>query len=506
MMILFSLIDEYLSLLCDSCEFHSSHLQVFAAAGKNQVKIIDRRHFADKYDDKMSDIQGTQIPFLFHEDCRERDIPAGKEIKRVSPITESAQIEMQFKSICCREGWELNYIGQRGWAFNGTVNGLVTELRVVCKKMMEGSIFHNLYFAERFLELLESVISVTGIKHSYNNADLSSVSSLGQTYSCKDFNPPLFGGSQVIKVLKSQIKNVASSSIPVLIEGENGTGKEIVARNIHHLGPGRPGSLVIINCMELPPSLLQSELFGHVKGSFTGAMNDRRGLIESAEGGTFFLDEIGEMPLHLQAALLRVIQEKEIRRVGESQRRVIDVRFVFATNRDLASRVKEGKFREDLYYRIKGVRIHLPPLRKRKEDILLLAKLFLDSASRKLSRKTPKISTGAARELLVYNWPGNVRELKNEIERVMALFPDDQLIFPDMFSSSVRNGRLDLSSGLDPEAETLPAAVRRLELMMIEKTLKRFSGNRTRSAAVLGITRQGLLKKMKRHALAETVC
>ena len=129
--------------------------------------------------------------------------------------------------------------------------------------------------------------------------------------------------------------------------------------------------------MELPPSLLQSELFGHVKGSFTGAMNDRKGLIESAEGGTFFLDEIGEMPLHLQAALLRVIQEKEIRRVGESQRRVIDVRFVFATNRDLADCVKKGKFREDLYYRIKGVRIHLPPLRKRKEDIILLAKLFL---------------------------------------------------------------------------------------------------------------------------------
>ncbi|MBN2183867.1 MAG: sigma-54-dependent Fis family transcriptional regulator [Candidatus Krumholzibacteriota bacterium] len=504
-MILFSLIDEYLSLLCESCEFHSAHLLVFAPAGEKQIKIIDRTHFAGKYKGDRRDISSAQIPFLFHEDCRKRDIDSGIGDERKFSIAESAQIEMQFKSIPCREGWDLSSSGQLEWSFKGAVNGLAAELRVSCNRITGGSIIHSLYLAERFLDLLESVISVAGIEHTFDNKDLHCASSLEKKYSSKNFNPPLYGGSQVIKVLKSQIKNVASSSIPVLIEGENGTGKEIVARNIHHLRPGRPGPLVIINCMELPPSLLQSELFGHVKGSFTGAMNDRKGLIESAEGGTFFLDEIGEMPLHLQAALLRVIQEKEIRRVGESQRRVVDVRFVFATNRDLADFVKRGKFREDLYYRIKGVRIHLPPLRKRKEDIIILTKLFLDSSSRKLSRKVPRISAGAARELLAYDWPGNVRELKNEIERVMALYPDIPVIFPDMFSSAIRNDRFDLRGGLDPEGETLPEAVRRLELKMIEKTLKHFSGNRTRSAAVLGITRQGLLKKMKRYELAETV-
>ncbi len=410
---------------------------------------------------------------------------------------------MNFKLSCRHQSWVLETAGALEKSFKSTVNDLTVELRVVCDRAIDGSSSHGLTSAEGFLYLLESVVDVAGIRYSYDNPGFLFSACPEKERSCEEFDPPLFGTSQVVRVLKGKIRNVARSSIPVLIEGENGTGKEIAARNIHHLGGRSAGSMVIINCMELPPSLLQSELFGHIKGSFTGAMNDRKGLIESAEGGTFFLDEIGEMPLHLQAALLRVIQEKEIRRVGESQRRVIDVRFVFATNRDLAGLVKKGKFREDLYYRIKGVRIHLPPLRSRKEDILLLAGVFISSACRKTGRTVPRISAGAAREILAYHWPGNVRELKNEVERVLALYPDIPMIFPEMLSGSIRNARNDIHNGLDLEGETLPEAVNRLELKMIKNTLRHFSGNRTRSAAVLGITRQGLLKKMKRHALTE---
>jgi transcriptional regulator with PAS, ATPase and Fis domain len=250
----------------------------------------------------------------------------------------------------------------------------------------------------------------------------------------------------------------------------------------------------------MPHTLLQSELFGHAEGAFTGASRERAGLIESAHGGTFFLDEIGEMPLALQAALLRVLQEKEVRRLGESRRRPVDARFVFATNRDLLDLTRRGRFRRDLYYRVAGVRLRVPPLRDRREDVLPLAGFFLARCAKRAGTRAPAIAPAAVRALVRYGWPGNVRELANEIERVVALHGEAHSISPRMLSP-----HLEESSGVEASAddgrsgEGLPGAVRRLERSMIADALRRHSGNRTRAAEELRITRQGLLKKLKRH-------
>jgi len=312
------------------------------------------------------------------------------------------------------------------------------------------------------------------------------------------FDPPLVGVSAVILDLRRQICAAAGATIPVLIEGESGTGKEIIARNLHHLSERRSRPLVIVNCMELPESLLQTELFGYLKGAFTGASKDRMGLVESADGGTLFLDEIGEMPLTQQAALLRVLQEREVRRIGDSQRRAVDVRFIFATNRDLADLVKQGRFRSDLYFRINGVRLFIPPLRQRKEDILPLVKHFIERSTVR-ERSITGIVPGAVSRMLAYRWPGNVRELRNEIERVIAMNRDTKRISPAMLAPRIREAQpVPVKQYV---GETLPAAVARLERSMISDALERNGGNRTRTAAVLGITRQGLLKKIKRHEI-----
>ena len=316
------------------------------------------------------------------------------------------------------------------------------------------------------------------------------------------FDPPLIGASTAVCLLRRRIEILSSAASTVLVEGESGTGKEVVARNLHRLGGRSGGRLVIASCMEMPMQLLQSELFGSARGSFTGASRDRAGLIESAAGGTFFLDEIGEMPPALQAGLLRVLQEKEVRRIGESRRRRIDVRFVLATNRDLAALVSGGRFRKDLYYRISGIRILLPPLRERRSDIAVLAGYFLQQEAARSGSRTPRLSVEAMRLLLAHPWPGNVRELRNEMERALVLHPDILVIRPAMLSPHIREtaGR---GGGRSPAGDgTLPAAVERLERGMIARALALFQGNRTRSAAALGITRQGLLKKLKRFGMA----
>jgi DNA-binding NtrC family response regulator len=309
-------------------------------------------------------------------------------------------------------------------------------------------------------------------------------------------SPPLIGEAPKIRELRASIRTVAMSSIPLLVEGESGTGKEVLARNAHNLGARRERPLVILNCLEVPRSLMQSELFGHLKGSFTGASRDRAGLVESAGGGTLFLDEIGEMPRSLQAALLRVLQEREVRRIGESRRRAVDVRFVFATNCDLEELVGRGRFRQDLFYRMCGVRLHIPPLRARRRDIPLLAAHFLGAASRERGERPPHVTAGAMSRLMTHDWPGNVRELKHEMERALALHPGARYIRSPMLSPRIGN-----RAPASPGRETMHRAVRRLETGMIEEALERFDNNRTRAAAHLGITRQGLLKKLKRYGI-----
>jgi transcriptional regulator with PAS, ATPase and Fis domain len=387
--------------------------------------------------------------------------------------------------------WELqDFDGGDRWRFRRALEGFDIELELDLIGKGREFLNRRLNAAAPLLDFLEVLL----LERAIECAEFPNC-----TNDDKPLDPPLIYVSAEIRELVRNVRLFADSSVPVLIEGESGTGKEIIARNIHHLSSRRMRPLVIVNCMEMPASLLQSELFGHIKGSFTGASRDRMGLIESAGSGTFFLDEIGEMPMPLQATLLRVLQEREVRRIGESARRKVDVRFVFATNRDLRELVLEGKFREDLYYRVSGASISIPPLRERREDIIPLARYFLHGCAAAEDRYLRRFSLGTVKSLLSYPWPGNVRELKNEMERMSALHRGSRKIVPEMLSASIRES--ERGRGSIAGSGNLPDAVNRLERSMIAEALERHANNRTRAAAELGITRQGLLKKIKRFGM-----
>jgi len=243
----------------------------------------------------------------------------------------------------------------------------------------------------------------------------------------------LGGSSKLLEVLKLMQK-VEKNDIMVLITGESGTGKELVARTIHYNSQRKSHAFIPINVPAIPEDLIESELFGHEKGAFTGAVNKRIGKFEEGNGGTIFLDEIGEMDMDLQAKLLRVLQENEVVRVGSNKIINIDVRILASTNRDLLQEVKAGQFREDLYYRLNGFLINLPPLRERGDDILLLAKSFLNSFCKRNNIKTKNISKGAVQTLLNYDWPGNIRELKSSIERAILLADTDEIQYSDLIN------------------------------------------------------------------------
>ena len=239
----------------------------------------------------------------------------------------------------------------------------------------------------------------------------------------------IVGESEALQAVLQQIELVADTDATVLITGESGTGKELVARAIHEQSPRRKGPLVRVNCAAIPESLFESELFGYVRGAFTGALNDRAGRFEAAQGGTLLLDEIGEVPLAMQPKLLRVLQEKELERVGETRPRKIDVRIVAATNRDLAAEVMAGRFRGDLFYRLNVFPIENPPLRDRREDIPMLAEHFIQACAHRLRRPPPRLTEAALSQLMTRDWPGNIRELENVIERAIILARDGALRF-----------------------------------------------------------------------------
>ena len=292
--------------------------------------------------------------------------------------------------------------------------------------------------------------------------------------------------------------------VNVLIQGENGTGKELVARMIHENGTesGRP--FVPVNCACLPESLVESEFFGHEKGAFTGADRSRRGRFEEASGGSLFLDEIGEMPLVVQPKFLRAIEEQEGSRLGSNVIIPYDVRLISATNRDLAGEVKNGTFREDLFFRLFSVEIEIPPLRERREDILPLALLFLSETNRKFKKQVPGFSPDLLALFEEYPWPGNVRQLLKEVERLVALTRDDLLMQVETCSRELRS--FADSHSIEGQGEgrsdcSLPDQVASLEKHLIHKAMTKAEGNKTQAAGLLHITRQGLLKKIKRYHL-----
>jgi two-component system response regulator HupR/HoxA len=301
------------------------------------------------------------------------------------------------------------------------------------------------------------------------------------------------------------MEKVSETDATVLIVGETGTGKDLVARAIHYSGRRKDARFVAQNCGALPDTLLESELFGHVRGAFTGAHADKMGLFEVADRGTIFLDEVAEMHPGMQVRLLRVLQDGEIRPLGSSQTRTVDVRVIAATNRDLRKDVEEGRFREDLYYRLHVVEIDLPPLRERKTDIPLLAHHFLDIANGKMGRKIQGFTNAAIDRLVAHEWSGNVRELENEIERTVALAGEASAISVDMLSEHIRGAMPAMN--VSPEAFAgdiaLSEAVDALKRNMILASLAE-TGSKTRAAERLGIPRQSLQKMMKRLALTDS--
>lgn len=307
----------------------------------------------------------------------------------------------------------------------------------------------------------------------------------------------MIGQSPCFRQLLFLIEKYKDSQAPVFIGGESGTGKELVAKSIHQQSLRNRCGFVSINCAAIPEHLIESELFGFVRGAFTGAVRDKPGLMEEASGGTLFLDEIGDLSPHLQAKLLRIVEDKEVRRLGETRNRVVDVRFISATNRDIEKQVAENLFREDLFYRLKILPIELKPLRNRSEDIGLLIDFFLDKYCRQVKRKKPLL-TPSARELLQsYRWPGNVRELQNEIQRCVILYSDALVITEH-----------DLSPRINPHPsqENEPGydyfkAKAEFEKRFLRQALDRFHYNRTRTAQEIGLSRQGLFKLIKKHQI-----
>jgi len=293
-------------------------------------------------------------------------------------------------------------------------------------------------------------------------------------------------------------EKVAQYNTTVLIYGDSGTGKELIAKGIHFTGQRAKKSLVPVNCGSIPENLLESELFGYKKGAFTGADRDKKGLFEEADGGTIFLDEIGELPLSLQVKLLRVLQENEIRAVGDSKTKKIDVRVIVATSKNLRYEVSKGAFREDLFFRLNVLTIMLPPLRERPEDIPLLSQHFIDRFNISLDKEIKGITPAAMSLLLKHNWPGNVRELENVIERGVVL-AEDSILLPENFPPEL--GEESKMSKIDDwfDGYSLKTAQKILEKKLITKALKTTNGNRTQAARILEISHPSLLSKIKAY-------
>ncbi len=318
----------------------------------------------------------------------------------------------------------------------------------------------------------------------------------------------MIGRSAEMEKIYRILSKVAQSAHPVLILGESGTGKELVARTIHAYGPNAPKPFLPVDCGSLVPTLIESELFGYVKGAFTGANRSKDGLLVSAEGGTVFLDEIGELSLDLQSKLLRTLQEKEVRPVGATHRVPIRARIVAATNRDLGAMVEKGSFRKDLFYRLNVVNLRLPPLRNRREDIPLLAAHFLDRISREHNRKFT-LSDEALRTMMHYEWPGNVRELENSLERACALSSGPVLHLGDLPTQLQQQGlearRAAAAAGQEagapgaPEVKTLAD----LEREAILGAIRTLSGDKLQAAKLLGIGKTTLYRKLKEYGIAD---
>jgi DNA-binding NtrC family response regulator len=323
---------------------------------------------------------------------------------------------------------------------------------------------------------------------------------LRETYGFRN----LIGKSPAMRKVFEFMRRAANTEATVLITGESGTGKELVARAIHCEGLRKDKRFVAVNCGAIPENLIESELFGHKKGSFTGAIADKRGLFEEAEGGTLFLDEVGELPFPLQVKLTRVLQERAVRRIGEAEERPVDVRILAATNVDLKEAVKEGKFREDLFYRLNIFLIRLPLLKERREDIPLLAALFLERHGRQQKSSVTGFTPEALSALMRYDWPGNVRELQNAIERALAVSDGPRIgveALPEEMLEAGGTLRVSSAAGSLTYHEAVQLAVDRASRDYLGALMREFKGNVTKAAERAGIERESLHRLLKRYGM-----
>jgi DNA-binding NtrC family response regulator len=322
--------------------------------------------------------------------------------------------------------------------------------------------------------------------------------SLRERYSFRN----IIGKSASMQQVFDLIRQVAPRRSTILIHGESGTGKELVAKAIHAASGRQDGAFVAINCGNIPPDLLESELFGHVRGAYTGATSSKKGLFEVADGGTLFLDEVSTISMEMQTKLLRVIQEREFRRLGGVENVRVDVRFIAATNIDLLEAVRHGAFRDDLYYRLNVIVIKLPPLRERTEDIPVLAEHFIRKYCEENERESCSLNPVALKTLMDYDWPGNVRELENVIERAVVL-STDRVISADLFPKNLTSGQATTETGRAEDALSLKERVRNFERSLILAALKKTDGNQKKAAEILSVNATTLSEKLKRLKIRE---
>ncbi len=368
---------------------------------------------------------------------------------------------------------------------------LVSELRERNQRLLQSS------------EQIQSLNEQLGRKVRDRDSELAVVrAELGRERGRYDYES-IVGASDEMKRVFSELDRIIATELPVMIHGESGTGKELIARAIHYNGPRRDKPFVVENCAALPDSLLESELFGHVRGAFTGADRAKKGLLEQAHGGTLFLDEIGDMSTEMQKKLLRVLQEGEVRPLGSNQVTKVDVRLLAASHEDLEKMVKAGSFREDLFYRVNVLALRLPPLRNRREDIPLLANALLTRAAREAARPAPHLSHDVLAALAAHDWPGNVRELENEMRRVLLL-AEDSVRLEHLTPAILTRGEAPKPAAgafLPLVVGDLRSAVESFERIAIDEALRRAGGNKSRASKELGISRFALQRKLEKYGL-----
>jgi transcriptional regulator with PAS, ATPase and Fis domain len=381
-----------------------------------------------------------------------------------------------------------------------SVGQLEDEAELAIKKLKKMEDYHVEYL-EELLKLYSDEIATYQLEIVQRE---QTIRDLNSEVSNKYRYHSMIGKSKKMQQIYALLGKIANSESTILVQGENGTGKELVAKAIHYNSPRKDKPFIAQNCSAFNDNLLDSELFGHVKGSFTGAIKDKKGLFEVADGGTLFLDEIGDTTLTMQVKLLRVLQEGTFIPVGSTTPRKVSVRVIAATNRNLKEMISKGEFREDLYYRINVINVMLPPLRERKEDISLLIEHFLEKRCEEKSYPLKTLSKKCMEKMLDYTWAGNIRELENEIERLVVLAGDDTVITPELLSGRI----LEKTGGSAPMGlkgvntnGTLREALETLESFMIKEGLKRTNFNKSKLAKELGISRAGLIMKVDKYDL-----